>query len=120
MRRFEVNRALLPIGLIIVSSWTALAAPQPGRAAPEIMPLEQVHAGMHGVAYTVFEGSKPEPMDVEILGVEKNINGPKSDLILVRLHGTKPEFTGVVAGMSGSPVYVDGKLIGALSYRIGE
>ena len=75
---------------------------------------------MRGVAYTVFEGTQPEPMEVEILGVQKNINGPKGDLILVRLHGSKPEYTGVVAGMSGSPVYVDGKLIGALSYRIGD
>jgi len=75
---------------------------------------------MRGVAYTVFEGTKPEPMDVEILGVLPNLNGPKSDLILARLHGEKVEFTGVVAGMSGSPVYVDGKLVGAISYRIGQ
>ena len=70
---------------------------------------------MHGTAYTVFEGVKPEPMDVEILGVLRNFNGPRTDLILVRLLGSKPEYTGVVAGMSGSPVYVDGKLVGALS-----
>src|SRR2546423_4678944 len=75
---------------------------------------------MKGVAYPVFEGTKPEPMDLEVLGVLKNANGPKSDLILVRLKGTKPEYTGVVAGMSGSPVYIDGKLVGALSYRIGQ
>ena len=75
---------------------------------------------MHGTAYTVFEGVKPEPMDVEILGVLRNFNGPKTDLILVRLSGAKAEYTGVVAGMSGSPVYIDGKLVGALSYRIGS
>src|SRR5207249_797014 len=86
---------------------------------PRIMPLDQIHVGMRGVAYTVFEGTKPEAMDVEVLGVLKNFNGPKSDIILARLHGQKVEFTGVVAGMSGSPVYVDGKLIGALSLRIG-
>ncbi len=84
------------------------------------MPLEQVKAGMRGVAYTVFQGVKPEPMDVEVLGVLKNMNGPKSDMILIRLHGQKPEFTGVVAGMSGSPVYIDGKLVGALAFRIGS
>jgi SpoIVB peptidase S55 len=94
------------------------ATPKP--ADLNIMPLSQVRAGMRGVAYTVFEGIEPEPMEVEILGVQKNVNGPKGDLILVRLHGSKPEYTGVVAGMSGSPVYVDGKLIGALSYRIGD
>ena len=82
--------------------------------------MSQIHAGMHGVAYTVFEGTKPEPMDVEVLGILKNSNGPKGDIILVRLHGTKAEYTGVVAGMSGSPVYLDGKLAGALAFRIGE
>ena len=75
---------------------------------------------MRGVAYTVFQGVKPEPMDVEVLGVLHNVNGPKGDIILVRLHGQKPEYTGVVAGMSGSPVYLDGKLAGALAFRIGE
>jgi hypothetical protein len=75
---------------------------------------------MRGVAYTVFEGVKPEPMDVEVLGVLHNVNGPKGDVILVRLHGAKVEYTGVVAGMSGSPVYIDGKLAGAIAFRIGE
>jgi hypothetical protein len=84
------------------------------------MAVSDIHRGMRGVAYTVFEGTKPESMDVEILGVLANLNGPKSDLILARLHGTKVEYTGVVAGMSGSPVYIDGKLVGAISYRIGQ
>jgi hypothetical protein len=75
---------------------------------------------MRGTALTVFEGVKPESMDVEVLGVLHNANGPKGDIILVRLHGQKPEYTGVVAGMSGSPVYLDGKLAGALAFRIGE
>jgi len=86
----------------------------------KILPLSQIHAGMRGVAYTVFEGTKPEPMEVEVLGVLKDVNGPKGDVILVRLHGPKVEYTGVVAGMSGSPVYIDGKLVGALAFRIGE
>ena len=85
-----------------------------------ILPEDQVKAGMHGIAYTVFEGVKPEPIDVEILGVLKDMAGPKSDVILARLHGAKVEYTGVVAGMSGSPVYIDGKLVGAIAYRIGE
>ncbi len=75
---------------------------------------------MRGVAYTVFEGTKPEPVEVEILGILQDMAGPKSDVILARLHGAKVEFTGVVAGMSGSPVYIDGKLVGAIAYRIGE
>ncbi len=82
--------------------------------------MEQIHAGMRGVAYTVFEGVKPESMDVEVLGVLRNTNGPKGNVILVRLHGKKVEYTGVVAGMSGSPVYLDGKLAGALAFRIGQ
>jgi hypothetical protein len=88
--------------------------------SPQTIPVSQIHAGMRGVAYTVFEGVKPESMDVEVLGVLHNVNGPKGDVILVRLHGPKVEYTGVVAGMSGSPVYLDGKLAGALAFRIGE
>jgi hypothetical protein len=94
-------------------------ASQPPKTTPTI-PVSQIHTGMRGVAYTVFQGTKPEPMDVEVLGVLKNMNGPKGDIILVRLHGAKAEYTGVVAGMSGSPVYFDGKLAGALAFRIGE
>ena len=86
----------------------------------QIMPESAVRAGMRGVAYTVFEGTKPEPVEVEILGILKDMAGPKSDVILARLHGPKVEYTGVVAGMSGSPVYIDGKLVGAIAYRIGE
>ena len=95
-------------------------ATPPSSATAGIYPLAQVHRGLHGVAYTVFEGTQPEAMDVEILGVLKNVLGPDQDMILARLHGSKPEYTGVVAGMSGSPVYIDGKLLGALSYRIGQ
>ncbi len=83
-------------------------------------PLNQVKRGLKGTAWTVFEGTVPEPMEVEILGVLRGSRGPGRDLILARLHGAKPEYTGVVAGMSGSPVYVEGKLLGALSYRIGQ
>ncbi len=95
-------------------------AAQPSAPAQQIITVDQIHAGMRGVAYTVFEGIKPESMDVEVLGILRNVNGPKGDIILVRLHGTKVEYTGVVAGMSGSPVYFDGKLAGALAFRIGE
>jgi hypothetical protein len=89
-------------------------------AETRIFPLSEVKRGLRGVAYTVFEGVNPEPMDVEILGVLKDALGPGQDMILARLHGAKPEYTGVVAGMSGSPVYIDGRLLGALSYRIGQ
>jgi hypothetical protein len=87
---------------------------------PQTIAVSQIHAGMRGVAYTVFQGVKPEAMEVEVLGVLHNVNGPKGDIILVRLHGPRVEYTGVVAGMSGSPVYFEGKLAGALAFRIGE
>ncbi len=59
-------------------------------------------------------------MEVEILGVLRGARGPGHDMILVQLHGAKPEYTGVVAGMSGSPVYIGNRLLGSLSYRIGQ
>ena len=97
---------------------STVAGPPPSSVG--FFPLEQVKRGMTGTAWTVFEGTVPEPMDVEILGVLRGARGPGRDLILARLHGAKPEYTGVVAGMSGSPVYMQGKLLGALSYRIGQ
>ncbi len=109
---------LLAVPLILLSSLSFAADSKTVKVA--IMPLDQVKIGMRGTAYTVFQGVKPEPMEVEVLGILRNMAGPKGDVILVRLHGTKPEYTGVVAGMSGSPVYIDGKLVGALAYRIGE
>jgi hypothetical protein len=105
------------VTLVLTSSIWAAAADNRTLA---IMPLDQIHEGMKGTALTVFQGVKPEAMEVEVLGVLRNVNGPKGDIILVRLRGTKPEYTGVVAGMSGSPVYIDGKLVGALAFRIGE
>src|ERR1022692_4206368 len=107
---------------VVCLFFTLTAAAQKSDSAqnPPIIPVSQIHAGMRGVAYTVFQGVKPESMEVEVLGVLHNVNGPKGDVILVRLHGQKVEYTGVVAGMSGSPVYLDGKLAGALAFRIGE
>jgi hypothetical protein len=107
--------AILVFGISLSANLTAQTAP-----SPQTIPVSQIRAGMRGVAYTVFEGVKPESMEVEVLGVLHNVNGPKGDVILVRLHGQKVEYTGVVAGMSGSPVYLEGKLAGALAFRIGE
>lgn len=113
MRKFCL--ALFVLGLSLPTILTAQNAP----TQPTI-PVDQIHTGMHGVAYTVFQGVKPEAMDLEVLGVLHNVNGPKGNIILIRLKGPKVEYTGVVAGMSGSPVYIDGKLAGALAFRIGE
>jgi hypothetical protein len=112
--RYKVIALLV---LVVLSATFLTAQANPSQAT---IPVSEIHAGMRGVAYTVFQGVKPEPMDVEVLGILHNVNGPKGDVILVRLHGQKVEYTGVVAGMSGSPVYFDGKLAGALAFRIGE
>ncbi|HXP17877.1 MAG TPA: SpoIVB peptidase S55 domain-containing protein [Terriglobales bacterium] len=98
-----------------------LCSPLPAQTSKpiETIAVKDIRAGMRGKAYTVFQGTKPEPMEVEVLGILKNANGPKGDVILVRLGGEKADYAGVVAGMSGSPVYLDGKLAGALAFRIG-
>jgi hypothetical protein len=96
---------------------TASPAPPP---SGEIFPLSHVRKGMTATAWTVFTGTSPEPMEVEILGVLRGARGPGQDLILAQLHGAKPDYTGVVEGMSGSPVYIGNKLLGSLSYRIGQ
>ena len=120
--RISTRFSVLTAVFLVAGSLVAQVNPvtPPSSASAGIYPLSDVHRGLHGVAYTVFEGTQPEAMDVEILGVLKNVLGPNQDMILARLHGSKPEYTGVVAGMSGSPVYIDGKLLGALSYRIGQ
>jgi SpoIVB peptidase S55 len=105
VKRFAIAAALLTIPLL-----TAATA----QAALSIMPLKDVRAGMHGTGRTVFNGDKVDDFQVEILGVLEN-TGPKESLILGRLSGGPLEHTGVMQGMSGSPVYIDGKLIGAVA-----
>src|ERR1700681_984044 len=103
--RFALIIALLPISVAAQSK--------------EILPLDQVRPGMQGYAYTIFAGDQVEKFDLEVIGVMPNFLGPRQSIILVQLKGPKVERTGVVAGMSGSPVYLDGKLAGALSLRLG-
>ncbi len=91
-----------------------LTAPQAGKT--RIFPLKDVQPGMKAVAWTVFQGTQPEPVPVEIIGVWKKSSGP-NDVILAKMLGKAKE-TGVAAGMSGSPVYIDGKLVGAVALRI--
>ena len=116
--RHSFRHLLLAVVALMLGS---IAAPALRAATdqPPILPLEQVKPGMRGVAYTIFAGDKIEPFDVEVIGILPNLMGPKQSIILVQLHGEKAEHTGVVAGMSGSPVYVDGKLMGALSLKFG-
>jgi len=85
----------------------------------EIIPLSHVRPGMQGYAYTIFAGEQVEKFDLEVIGIMPNFLGPRQTIILVQLKGPKVEHTGVVAGMSGSPVYFEGKLAGALSLKLG-
>jgi len=100
---------------------TTVAVQQgPTSASPvEIMPLGEVAVGMRGVGYTVVRGTEPEAFEFEVLGVLDNAF-PKQSLIVARLSGLGLEQIGIAAGMSGSPAYIDGKLIGAVSYRMGS
>ena len=112
------------LGLVIALALPALPA-LPARApalagdGPQTIPVSEIKPGMKGVAYTIFEGDTVEKVDLVVLGVMQNALGPKEDVILVQLLGEKAEHDGVVAGMSGSPVYFDGKLAGAISLKLG-
>jgi hypothetical protein len=92
-----------------------LRAVVPSGPPPAILPLSEVRPGMIGQALTVFKGTKPEPFKVRVVAVMRNFL-PKQDVILIRAEDPRVEFSGIVAGMSGSPVYVDGKLMGAIAY----
>src|SRR5262245_17784351 len=81
-----------------------------------LMPLDQIRAGMKGYGMSVFQGSKPERFEVEVLGTLDGVPNPKQSIVIARLSGALVDRTGVFAGMSGSPVYIDGKLVGAVAY----
>jgi len=98
---------------------TSAALAQVQTPLNETLPVDQVRPGMQGYAYTIFAGDQVEKFELEVIGVMPNFLGPKQSIILVQLKGPKVEHTGVVAGMSGSPVYIDGKLAGALSLKLG-
>jgi len=89
-------------------------------AQNRMFPVEELRPGMTAVGRTVFEGERLDEFKVHILGVLRNVIGPKRDLILARLEGGPLANAGVIAGMSGSPVYIDGRLVGAVSYSLGE
>src|SRR6202790_5021343 len=121
------RRALMPVPftrylfLVVLFALVspALFAPVLRAADPDIFPLSQIKPGMKGEALTIFAGDRIEKFDLVVIGVMPNFLAPKESIILVQLVGTKVEHTGVVAGMSGSPVYFEGKLAGALSLKLG-
>jgi hypothetical protein len=103
-------RTILALSLVVVTGLSTAA-----HASTSTMPFSQVRKGMHGYGETVFDGTKLERFDVEITGVLQNI-APGQDLILAKVSGPVVDRAGVIAGMSGSPIYIDGKVIGALAY----
>src|SRR5687768_3021879 len=98
----------------VLSLWAA--APL---ASPSFMPVDEIRPGMVGTGHTVFAGATREPFKAHIIGVLKNVIGPKRDIILARLEGGPIKEAGVIQGMSGSPVYINGRLVGAVSYALG-
>ena len=110
---------MLTRGLAVLTALVVVA----GAVAPAqstYMAVSEVRPGMVGTGRTVFEGDRLDEFRVQILGVLRNEIGPRRDLILARLEGGPLARTGVIAGMSGSPVYINGRMIGAVSYSLGE
>src|SRR5947209_2684891 len=104
--------------LLFISSLLAADPETLPQAGPvQLFPESAIKPGMHGTAWTVFQGTTPEPVPIEIIGIYENAWGPKQDIILARMLG-KAIRTNVAGGMSGSPVYIDGKLVGAVSLRL--
>lgn len=101
--------------LFALWSGSALAAPPASRG---IYPLDDLKPGQRGEVWTVFRGTTAEPFTVEVTGVVRNALGPGKSLILCELTDPRVQNMGAVAGMSGSPLYIDGRLVGALSYQI--
>lgn len=111
----KLSLALLLSAALSIVSAAEMQRPKAGKV--EILKSSELKPGMKATAWTVFEGSTPEAVPVEIIGLWKNAWGPKQDIILAKMGG-KALRTGVAGGMSGSPVYIDGKLIGAVALRI--
>ncbi len=110
--------SVLPLALLFLAAVHVIAqkttpAPTP---ALQLFPLEDLKPEMKGTARTVFSGTETEEFGVEILGVLPGFPGPRQSAIIARLSGANVEKTGVFAGMSGSPVYIDGKIVGAIAY----
>lgn len=112
MNRFTPILSVLVIALL--ASIAVAQVPQP--KAPALFPLEDLRPGMKGTARTVFSGTEAEEFGVEILGVLPGFPGPRQSAIIARLTGANAERTGVFAGMSGSPVFIDGKIVGAIAF----
>ena len=106
---------LILFSLIFNLSLLAQSLPPSPPDNPEVIPMSEIHEGMEGVGYTVIHGTNVEPFKVKVISVLRKMwNG--SDAILIELEGLNLEHSGTVAGMSGSPIYFDGKIAGALAF----
>jgi len=104
---------------VLLGLLVAFAFPLSADDPASLFPLDQVKPGMKGVVYTIYSGDEIVKVDLVVIGVLENALGPKQDVILVQLLGEEADHSGVAAGMSGSPVYFEGKLAGALSLKLG-
>src|SRR5689334_15207569 len=116
-----MNRFAPIFSVVIVLALAVFAVAQKPAASakpngPELFALEDLRPGMKGVARTVFSGSDAQEFGVEILGVLPGFPGPRQSAIIAKLSGPSVDRTGVFAGMSGSPVYIDGKIVGAIAF----
>ena len=109
-----VRRLLLSLFAVATAFSAAISG------ASTQMGIDEIRPGMVGVGRTVFDGTHVEEFKVHIIGVLENVIGARRNLILAKLEGGPLANTGVIAGMSGSPVYIDGKMIGAVSYALGS
>lgn len=109
--RTRCSLAFLLLGVVALA-----AAPRP--AGAPLLPIDELRPGMKGEVWTVFKGTEPEPFAVEVTGVVRNALGPGKSLILCELTDERVQKMGAVAGMSGSPLYIDGRLAGALAYQV--
>lgn len=115
-KRLQIFAIFLVLSVLYSTAFSQGASVIPAIPRSDIFPLSQLKEGMQGTARTVFRGTEPEEFGVEILGIVPGSIGPHQDLIIGKLSGANAMRTFVFAGMSGSPVYIDGKLVGAISY----
>lgn len=111
---------LVRLSALFMSVCAAAAVLSASSQAPPFFPIEEVRPGMVGVGRTVFSGHELEEFKANIVGVLRNVLGPNRNLVLAKLEGGPLATTGVIEGMSGSPVYIDGRLLGAVSYALGS
>ena len=116
MKRFRLLIGVAGLVAVLALTGVGQRATYSTPKAPPIFPLEDIKPGLKGTARTVFSGTEAQEFGVEVLGVLPGFQGPHQSAIIARLTGANVEKTGVFAGMSGSPVFIDGKIVGAIAF----